>query len=138
MPKTIEQMFDEKQKGIKEALKGRSKTEISIGLRWAINCAVAFLPEKLRGTKKGFKMVEKWYQEFMDLDRCYMLENMPIETTKLTPQDFIQAKAEAPAKQAEQEKVDEIQGQERMKEANRELEEATTTIPPDEIPTINE
>ena len=70
--KTIEQMFDEKQKGIKEAYKSRGKTEISIGFRWSVNVAEGFLPEKLKGTAKGFKQLKKWQEKFEEWDREYM------------------------------------------------------------------
>ncbi len=134
MPKSIEEMFDLKQKGIKDAIKGRSKTEISIGLRWAINCAVAFIPEKLRGTKKGFKMIEKYYQEFMDLDRNYMIENMPLpEPAKITYADIKEAQKEAPKAQAEQEKADEIPPE--IEEANIKADEMLTS-PEAELPAI--
>jgi len=79
--KSIEQMHNEKQKRIKEAIKNKetrqTKTEISIGFRWSINCAISFLPEKLKGTIEGFKQVKKWQSEFESWDREFMIENMP-------------------------------------------------------------
>jgi len=126
--KSIEQMFDEKQKTIKEALKGKSKTEISIGLRWAINCAVNFVPEADKATTKGFRLVKKWYPKFIEIDREYMLENMPIERTKLGKEDFMEAKANAPAEQAKQEVANEIPPEDTNFE-----DEAVTTLPTEEI-----
>lgn len=126
MPKTIDQMFDEKQKRIDVAIKNKevrqSKTEMSIGFRWAVNCAINFLPEKEKGTSAGFKKVEKWYPKFMDLDRNYMIENMPLEILnqppKLNRQDFAIAKAEAPKSQAEQDLAETL-GEQKIKEDER-------------------
>ena len=131
-PKTIEQMHNEKQTRIAEAIKKKdirqSKTEISIGFRWAVNVAIAFLPEELKGTKKGFRAVKKWYEEFESWDREHMLENMPIEPVKLGREDFIQAKANAPAEQAKQEVANEI-----PPDDTNFGDEAVTTLPTEEI-----
>jgi len=134
MPKTIEEMFDEKQKGIKDAVKRQSKTEMSIGLRWALNCAVNFVPEKDKGTAKGFRLVEKWYEKFMDLDRNYMLENMPVpEQPKLVGRDFAIAKSEAPESQFVADKAEETAGQEKIDEELNRLNEALPIINPDSL-----
>ena len=69
---SIRKMFDEKQKR-------QTKTEISIGFRWAVNCAINFLPEQLKGTDQGFGEVKKWIDYFVGLDREFMLDNMPQE-----------------------------------------------------------
>lgn len=129
MVKTIEQMHNEKQSRIEKAIQKKefhqSKTEMSIGFRWAVNVAIAFLPENLRGTEEGFKEVKKWLEEFMILDRTYMIENMPQEKPDYR-QRYAQAKKEAPRNQAMQNKADEL-GQE--------------TLPPnpeDNLPTIEQ
>lgn len=127
--------METQQERIDRAIKKRefrqNKTEISIDVAWSINNANSFMPEKLRGTKKGFRFIKKWYPEFMGLKREYMIENMPIETIepqKLTRVDFIEAKKEAPQKQAEQEMATSVLGEEKEKEketekANELLEE---------------
>lgn len=117
-------MFDEKQKTIKEAIKGKSKTEISIGLRWALNCAVNFVPEKDKGTAKGFRLIEKWYEKFMDLDRNYMLENMPVEQMKLQPKDFAVAKSLSQESEAITSKAEEMADMDKLREDGRDIEEA--------------
>jgi len=109
MPKTIEQMADEKQKRIAEAIKKKefhwTKTELNINFSWAVNNANSFMPEKLRGTEEGFKFIEKWFPRFIELYRGWAIENIPLpETTKLTPQqNYMEVKAKAPESQAEQE-----------------------------------
>jgi len=139
----IEKAIKEKQERIDRAIQKKefrqSKTEISIGFRWSINCAISFLPEKLRGTKKGFKQLKKWQLEFENWDREYMLENIPIEPAghkKLTRQDFAVAKAEAPKSQAETEMAEDAHREEAIKEANAELERFTPSE--GSLPIINQ
>ncbi len=136
--KTPKQMFEEKQKNISKAIEKKevrqSKTEMSIGFRWAVNVSVAFLPEELKGTQKGFKQVEKWLEKFQDLDRNYMIENMPLpEPAKITYEDIKEAQKEAPKAQAEQEKADEIPPE--IEEANIKADEMLTS-PEAELPAI--
>ena len=124
MAKTIEQMYDLKQKRIAEQIKKKelhwNQQSLSILISWAINNANSFLKEKDKGTAKGFRLIQKWYPKFIDEYRNWMIANMPIEPVKLTREDFIQAKAEAPQKQALQDKADEIGGAEKIKEEETE------------------
>jgi len=121
--KTVEQMFKEKQAHIAEAIKKKevrqNKTELSIGFRWAINVAVAFLPEKLKGTQRGFNQIKKWAEKFMDFDREYMLANMPLEPEKLSPEEIKQKQSEQDLAQIE---VEEIQEDEKLKKAEGKAE----------------
>ncbi len=77
-----------KQKKIDEAIKNKekryTKTELSINISWAINNANAFMPEHLKGTARGFKMIQKWYPRFIEEYRNWLLENLPLEP--LTPE----------------------------------------------------
>lgn len=135
MAKTYEEIQKETQERIDKAINRKetrqSKTEISIGFRWAVNVAVAFLPEHLKGTKKGFNQITKWLEKFQDLDRNYMIENMifePIEQIKLKAVDFAIAKENAPESEAIQSKAEDLAGQEPTK-TEEEINEMTTTIP---------
>ena len=126
---------EERQKKIEEAIKNKelrfSKTEVNIEISWSINCVIASFSfiEKLLPWKKRFGLMEKRYQDIIDLKRSYLLENMPApERLKLTREDFTKAKAEAPQSQAEQNVADSIEPE----EVNRELEEVV--IPETEIP----
>jgi len=67
------------KKRFEEKMKRQDKTALSIQISWSINNATAFIPEKLRGTEEGFKMIEKWYPKFLEIYRAWMLENMPLE-----------------------------------------------------------
>jgi len=126
------------KKRFEEKMRRLDKTSLSILISWAINNATNFLPEELKGTKKGFIQIQKWYPEFINEYRSWMLENMPVETTqpqKLTAQDFIQAKVDAPASQALQEQSEEL-GKDKI---NQELEKVAQTLPDEgEFPIINE
>ncbi len=123
--KSIEKMYKDKVKRIDSAIQKKeirqTKTEISIGFRWSVNVAVAFLPNKLKCTPKGFKQVEKWYPKFIDLDRNYMLENLPIESIKITKEDVIEALKKAPDNQALQDKAD-LAGAENKFNEDKEIE----------------
>jgi len=63
----------------------------------------------------------------------YGLKHLPEpEPPKTAKQNYIETIKEAPARHAEEIEVEAVQGEERIKEANRDLEEATTTIPEEE------
>ena len=123
MAKTIEQMYDLKQKRIAEQIKKKelhwNQQSLSILISWAINNANSFLKEKEKGTAKGFRLIQKWYPKFIDEYRNWMIENMPSEPVKLTREDFIQAKAESPAEQAKQDLAETL-GAEKIKEEETE------------------
>lgn len=143
MAKTYEQIETERQSRIDKAIKHKdfrqTKTELNINFSWAVNNSNNFLKEKDKGTAKGFRLIKKWYPEFISLYRDWAMENLPIEPAqKLTKEDFVQAKVEAPESQAMAETAEDLAGREKIEEANKELEEATTTEIPEEIPTINE
>jgi len=59
------------------------KTALSIQISWAINNASAFVPEKLKGTKKGFSLIKKWYPSFLDLYRDWMMDNLPMSEEEI-------------------------------------------------------
>ncbi len=136
--------FEEtRQKKIEEAIKKKevrqSKTELSIGFRWAINVTIAFMPEDLRGTKKGFSFIEKWYPKFQELDREYMLDHISEpDRPKLTAKDFIEAKAEAPAKQTAQRVADEVSGEEKLAEEKERERNETEAEYEKSLPTIQQ
>lgn len=71
------------QKRIEENIRRKElreqKTNLSIQISWAINNAVNFVPEKLKGKKEGFNLVKKWFPKFIDLYREWMMENIPTE-----------------------------------------------------------
>lgn len=117
MSKTYEQIEKDKQKHIQEAIKNKekrlTKTELSIQISWAINNASNFLPQDLKGTQKGFKMIKKWYPEFIELYREWMLDNMPKPEELYPQQTYIQEK--------ETEWKDEIIKEEEIRRANEEF-----------------
>jgi len=80
--------YEDREKLIQERIKKKdirqNKTELSIGFRWAVNCAIAFLPEKLKGTDEGFKQVKKWQEEFTNIDREFMIDNLPQDVIEVT------------------------------------------------------
>lgn len=84
----------------------QTRTEKSINISWSINCALAFMPEELKGTEEGYEFVKIWYQRFMDIYREWMIENMPEETkyVPISPEEseYLNDKAE----EVRQEKID--------------------------------
>ena len=82
--------------------------------------------------KDAVKMSEELYKfcedEVMKSVHNYQLDHLPIETPKTPKQNFIEAKANAPAEQAKQEVADEIPPDDTNFE-----DEAITTLPTEEI-----
>lgn len=89
-----------------------NKTEISIGIRWALNCAVASLSEKQKESKNWLKTIRKRYRDFVDLDRELMLEVIPEPET---PPQVLQEKSEE-------------LGEEKIKEDNKRSENEVEDI----------
>jgi len=97
----------------------------------------AEVPEK-KAEKKSEELFEFCKDEVMKSVYAYQLENMPMkEISKSTSQNFAEERANAPSNQAAQTKIDELQEENKIKEADREIREATTTIPQEEIPIID-
>jgi len=117
------------KKRFEEKMKRLDKTSLSILISWAINNAVNSLPEETKKKWGAVKnKIEERYPYFIDLYRSWMLENMPIEPVKLGREDFMEAKAEAPAEQAKQEVANEI-----PPDDTNFGDEAVTTLPTEEI-----
>jgi hypothetical protein len=81
--------MDYREKKIEERIKLKdarlNKTELSIGFRWAVNCAINFVPKDLLGTKEGFKEVKEWYKRFMELDADFMEKHLPYREVTYEP-----------------------------------------------------
>ena len=76
---------DKIDKAIKAKNTRMNKTEMSIGFRWAVNCAVATLTDGDKNAIKNgdFDFLKNRAEKFMEWDREYMLENMPLEYVSL-------------------------------------------------------
>lgn len=123
---------EQKQKRIEELVKKKeirfSRTELNIEISWSINCAVASLSdtEKEKSWRKKIGLIKKRYPDFIEIKRDYLLENMPLpENAKVTRQDFVKAIKEAPARQAEQERAEEVGGEKIAEENEREANVAS-------------
>jgi len=125
------------QKRIEENIRRKElreqKTNLSIQISWAINNAVNFVPEKLKGKKEGFNLVKKWFPKFIDLYREWMMENIPTELLdgkdkieKLNVLDNIENDGYEETKiEEEREKISNLYPADEMKqieEANAELD----------------
>jgi hypothetical protein len=57
-----------------------NKTEISIAGRWATNCAIQIIPDRMKETLFATDKIKSTITElrdwFIDIDRAYMLDNM--------------------------------------------------------------
>lgn len=109
MAKSIEQMYQDKQNRINEAIKKKelrfTEQKLSINNAWAINCTIASMSEKEKELpwEERFTLITDRYQSFIDEHRIWLLDNLPAEERpKLTRQDYAIAQAEAPKSQAEE------------------------------------
>uniref|UniRef100_A0A6M3KYK3 Uncharacterized protein n=1 Tax=viral metagenome TaxID=1070528 RepID=A0A6M3KYK3_9ZZZZ len=97
----------------------------------------AEVPEN-EAEKTSEELFEFCKDEVMKSVYAYQLEHIPVaETNKPTRQDFAEERAKSPINQAIQDKIDEVQEERKIEEANKELEEATQTLPESEIPVID-
>ena len=74
--------MDQQQKieqRVQEKRKRENKTDISIGFRWAVNCAIASMPEKDKSKDDWLDIVKSRTQKIQEWDTEYMLDNMPKE-----------------------------------------------------------
>lgn len=79
--------MDQQQKieqRVQEKRKRENKTDISIGFRWAVNCAIASMPEKDKSKDNWLDIIKSRTQKIQEWDTEYMLDNMPIPKTEET------------------------------------------------------
>ena len=119
-------------KAIANKEKRYNKTELSINVSWAINNAVNFLPEKLKGTEEGLALVRKYYPVFIEEYRSWMLENLPDPLDK-TPTEKSAAKKD---KLEFDQRIDELNTLNEEEAVNTEFQEATQKE--EKIPVIKE
>ena len=130
MAKSIEQLFNEKQQRIAEAIKKKelrfNEQKLSIENSWAINCSIASLSEKEKelSWNKKFELIKERYPDFIQEHRIWLLDNLPVEEPpKPTRQDYAQAGAEAPHLQNLQDKADELEEEKIREEEKQKVEE---------------
>jgi len=138
--KTYEEIQKEVQARIDKQVKKKefrqTKTELNINFSWAVNNSTASLTEEdKKDWTKAKRKIKRRFPWFIQLYRGWAIENIPIEPTerlKLTKEDFVEAKKEAPALQALQDKADEIGGQEKIaeEETERANELASVVVEP--------
>ena len=112
--RSIKKMFYAKQKAIKLSQLKREKSILYFN---SLNSAIAFLPEGLKGTDKGWKQIWKWQPRFIEKYYQWAIENMPMDKLTLAEKD-----------QIETEKVEDAR---RVEEINAQLEAASQKDPID-------
>lgn len=128
----IEKAIKEKQERINKAIASREK---SIAYFNSVNSAIALVERtsQARSQKELKGDIQYWRDWFYQQWQEWYLENMPIERTKLTPQDFAEAKKEAPEQQAKQELAETLEEgavKEEEKIKRSEAEDEYFSIPP--------
>ena len=122
------------KKRFEEKMKRWNEQSISILVSWAINNVSNTLneKEKTKPWRQRIKLIEKRYDDFIDLYRKAMLENIPIPTSQPAPP----LNKKPPTKkqiEASEKKIEELRQEfisEEDKEKMREAEEEYFNTPP--------